>query len=271
MKLITITRLTVAAVSLCAAVGAQAQLSDVGGFGQATYSSASQGYSPGRYMKWNGGATFQAYCIDPYTGTGFPGTYTQMTLDAFTNGTTGSGYAQQIARGGGYTGLSNSSTAQTQVRNDLKELFSWAYADAATTGNTAKAAAFGMAVWEIVMQNWGTGGNAYSRTAGSFTTTGGDTTSGNFGSTAALSTDKVEYWVNQYLSALNGSIAWTSVLGNPSATAKSWNYTVYFDGLSPFSQTFISVTPSGVPEPATAALVGLALLGVAAARRKSRA
>lgn len=266
MKLSLITKLSLAAAAATLAASAHAQLTDVGSFGQSTYSTASSGYSPGRYMKWNNGATFQAYCIDPYTGTTLPGSYTTMDLNAFTNGTSTSGYAQQIARGGGYTGLSNSVAAQTQVRNDIDELFKWAYTDAATTGNTAKAAAFGLVLWEIVMQNWGTGGNAYSRTAGSMQTTGGDTTSGNFSSTAATSTDKVEYWVQQYLNALNGTATWTSVTGATSAA--NWVYTVYFDNVSPLSQTFIRVTPQGVPAPATLALVGLGLVGVAVARRR---
>jgi hypothetical protein len=236
---------TLAAVSLTIAGGAQAQLSDVGTFGRSTVSSASSGYSPGRYMKWAGGDTFQAYCIDPYTGTAFPGTYSQMSLDAFTTGGSSSSYASQIGRSNYSSfGLSNTAATQTQFRNDVKELFGWAYTDAATTGSTDKAAAFGLVLWEIVMQNWGTG-NQYSATSGTFTTKGRDTTTGNYGSTASGSTDKVEFWVDQYLKALNGTISWTSVLGS-GATLKDWNYTVYFDGVSPLSQTFISVTPRGV-------------------------
>jgi len=257
-------KLFTAAVVLAASGAASAQLTDVGTFGQNTMSSASSGYTPGRLMKWNNGATFNAYCIDPYTGTSLPGTYTPMTLDSFTNGTTTSGYAGQIARGG-YSafGLSNSANAQMTVQKDIKELFSWAYTDA-TSGNTAKAAAFGLALWEIILQNGaavgGNGGTAYSRTTGSFTSTGGDSTSTNFGATAAASTDTVEYWFNSYLTALNGN-TWTSLLGG-SATQTNWTYTVYYDNVAPVSQTFIRVGPQGVPEPATLALVATALFGV---------
>jgi len=257
------------AATMALTTGASAQLTDHGAFGQTTYSSGGT-YTPGRNMKWASGATFQAYCIDPFTGTSFPGTYSQISLDAFTSGA-GSGYAEQVSRGGGYTGLSTSNAVQLQVRNDIKELFGWAYQDAATTGNTAKAAAFGLVLWEIVMQNFGAlpSASSYSRTAG-FTTTGGDTTSGNFGATVASSTDKVEFWTEQYLRALNGTTAWTTVLG-VGATLKSWNYTVYYDGLSPLFQTFIRVTPGTVSAPATLALVGIGLVGLAALRRKASA
>jgi hypothetical protein len=268
MKQSSLALISAAVVGLFAAGGASAQLTDVGTFGRNTVSSASSGYTPGRNMQWSGGATFQAYCIDPHTGTGFPGTYSRISLDTFTNGTATSEYASQVGRSTYSSfGLVSTATAQTQVRNDIKELFGWAYQDAATTGNTAKAAAFGLALWEIVMQNWGAGFNSYSRTTGTFTSTGGDTTSGNFTSSASTSTDTVEYWLDQYLRALNGSVSWTSVVG-ASATLKSWDYTVYFDGVSPVSQTFISVTPSRVSAPATVALAGLGLLGVMLSRRK---
>jgi hypothetical protein len=267
MKQSAINLSVVAAFAMAASGAANAQLSEVGGFGQSTNSSANFSYMPGRYMQWNSGSTFQAYCIDPFTGTAFPGTYAQMTLDAFTTGGTSSSYASQIGRVSYSSfGLSKSTTAQTQVRNDIKELFGWAYSDA-TSGNTAKAAAFGLVLWEIVMQNWGTSTNAYSATSGTFTTLGGDGTLNNFTTSEATSADKVEYWVDQYLKALNGTIGWTTVLG-AGASLKDWNYTVYFAGESPRSQTFISVTPRTVAVPATLALAGVALLALAGVRRK---
>lgn len=257
-----------------AVAGAQAQLTDVGSFGQKTYSTASNGYKPGRLMTWNGGDTFQAYCIDPYTGALLPGSYVTMSLDAFFgSGDSSSAYASQISRSGySSQGLSTSQASQFKVRDDLKELFSWAYVDPSTS--TARAAAFGLVAWEIVLQNWGSNGDSYSRTAGTFTTKGGDWTSGNFGSTELASTDKVEYWVDQYMKALNGTVTWASVLGS-GATQTNWTYTVYFDD-SPNSQTFVTAkqAPGGdqnVPEPVSAGLVGLALLGLRAARRKAAA
>lgn len=266
------TRFAAATAVLAISTGASAQLQDVGGFGQSTVSSASNGYSHGRLMKWNGGATFNAYCIDPYTGTALPGSYDVISLNTFTSGA-GSQYAQQLGRLGGYAGLDAGANAQLTVRKDIDELYRWAYSDVLSSNNTAKAAAFGLVLWEVIMQGsgngtttGGNGGSTYSRSSASFTTTGGDGTNGNFGATEALSTDKVEFWVDKYLTALNGN-SWTTTLGFASAT--NWNYTIYFDN-TPASQTFITATRQGVPEPATLALAAVGLFGAIRMSRRSK-
>jgi hypothetical protein len=241
--------------------GASAQLADTGSFGTNTNygvnnGAASSTYSPGRNMTYNGGSNFRAFCIDPGTGTILPSAYSTLSLDSYLDGTTTSAYQQQITRSGygTWSGLSIAGATQTLVRNDLKELFSYAYTDA--LGSATKTAAFGMAVWEIILQDGGAGGTTYARTSGRLT---------SYGSTSANDNDVVEQQTNTYLSALNTG-GWAGI---GLATATNWNYTVYFDGTSPFSQTFIGVTTAGVPEPGTAALAALALMGAVRFSRRS--
>ena len=217
-------------------------------------------YAPGRNMTYNGGSSFRAFCIDPGTGTALSSNmYSTMSLDSFLSGLATSAYQQQITRSGygTWTGLSSSAATQTLVRNDLKELFSYAYNDAISSAT--KAAAFGMAVWEIILQDGGAAGTTYAKTSGRLT---------SYGSTTA-SVDSVDTQTDAYLNALNTG-NWSGLgLG----TATNWNYTVYFDATSPFSQTFLSVSapggPTGVPEPGTAALAALALFGAVRFSRRN--
>ena len=249
---------------------ANAQLTDVGPtLGTTTNYGVNNGgatgtYAPGRNMTYNGGSEFRAFCIDPGTGTILPSAYSTMSLDSFLDGSAASAYQQQITRvnqnGTSYantwSGFSTSAATQTLVRNDLKELFSYAYNDAISSAT--KAAAFGMAVWEIILQDGGATGTSYAKTTGRLTSYGSSTSS----------VDSVDTQTDAYLNALNTG-NWS---GLGLATATNWNYTVYFDSSSPFSQTFISVTTPGVPEPGTAALAALALLGaVRFSRRDTKA
>lgn len=255
-----------AAVALALSFGgASAQLADVGPtIGTTTNYGVNNGgasgtYAPGRRMTYNGGSTFNAFCIDPGTGTSLPSAYSTMSLDSFLSGLATSAYQQQITRSGygTWTGLSSSAATQTLVRNDLKELFSYAYNDAISSAT--KAAAFGMAIWEIILQDGGAAGTTYAKTSGRLT---------SYGSTTA-SVDSVDTQTDAYLNALNTG-NWS---GLGLATATNWNYTVYFDATSPFSQTFLSVSapggPTGVPEPGTAALAALALFGAVRFSRRN--
>lgn len=215
-------------------------------------------YAPDRKLS-DGSSTFMAYCIDPLTYFDSTQAYSTTTLDNFLNGTTSSGYASEIGRSG-YSGynLSNSSTTQSKVLADLKELYSWAYTDSQTS--SAKAAAFGMAVWEIIMQDSGAGGTSYSASAGQMR---------SLGSSTGVTNDSVDVATGSYLTALNSN-NWTTLLG-ASAAQTNWTYTVYYDPTSPFTQNFIKVTaPStpSAPEPGSLALVGLALTGAYQARRR---
>lgn len=234
---------------------------------QGSTKKVSSSYAPDRKLS-DGSSTFWAYCIDPLTSADWTQTYSTTTLDDFLNGTTTSGYASEIGRTGysGY-GLSNSSAAQQRVLSDLKELFSWAYNDSQTT--STKAAAFGMAVWEIVMQDGGLNADPTPTTYSSGSTGGRVRTAG---SDSSFNNDAIETATGNYLTALNSN-NWTTLLGSGAAQT-NWTYTVYYDPTSPFTQNFIKVTapstPStpSAPEPGSLALVGLALTGAYQARRR---
>jgi hypothetical protein len=204
----------------------------------------------------DGSSSFWAYCIDPLSSASFPNAYSAQSLSSFLNGSTTSNYANQIARSGyAGLGLSNSSTAQSKVLANLTELFSYAYNDSITSA--VKSSAFGMAVWEIIMQDWTpvAAGDGFSRTAGRVRSNG---------STSAVDNDAREVQMTTYLNALSNN-TWASIgLG----TATNWVYTVYYDGTSPNNQSFIRVASAAVSLPGTLALTGLALAAMAVVRRR---
>lgn len=220
------------------------------------------------YQSWTGAdqvsdgtSTFWAYCIDPKTGTkwGQANTYASASLNSFLNtplnntNPASTGYQQQMS-GAGYGGLSYSIQNTALVETSLMSLFSHAYNDSLT--DATKAAAFGFAIWEIMGQA------SYSRTAGALRSRG---------STSSSDGDGLEVQIDAYLSALNAN-SWANVNGADLSAASSYVYTVYYDPTTHTAQNFIKVTPApAVPEPATLALVGAALLGMTSvSRRRAR-
>lgn len=216
-----------------------------------------------RLSEGNGtGTQFMAYCIDPRTGAGFPNTYQKTSLDSFFGvgvpaaSYAASGYSQQLQRSV-YSDMTAKNTQANAlvVRNNLDELFSYAYAD--SLSSAVNAAAFGLAVWEVIMQD----GASFGRTTGEIRT-------------QSTGTDpSVITKLGQYLSALSAApaseaTAWSSAVSGP---RKSYSYSVYFDTSSPFSQNFIRATENRVPVPGTLALAGFALAGMVVVRRRKQA
>jgi len=210
----------------------------------------------------NGGSTFTAYSIDPKTTVGFPSgsVYTSASLSSFFSDV--NGYQGQMTSGGytaamasnGYGNQSNKAAVQTRIEN----LYKYAYADSLTSATNA--AAFGYALWDIMG----------SSTSASLSRTGtGLASAGSLASTSVG--DTIEARIDQLFSALNTgtAAAWAGIgLG----TATNYIYTVYYDPASlpsgHASQNFLKVTK--VSEPASLALVGIALAGGAFVSRRKR-
>jgi len=276
--------------SLGLAVGGNAlanvSLQQTGSFGTSTYvntnaagsnASTSYGQSQGALILQEGGSSvqFQAYCIDPKTGTNLSAnTYVKTDLNTFFTGNAAgsagtyavSGYNRQMTNGN-YADQSakNTATNALLVRDNLVELFSYAYADSLTS--VTNATAFSLAVWEIMMQDGGSSGT------GGFSLSTGELRSN--GLTAASwdnNSDSVLGRASQYLTALGAASEGTAWSNLGLGVRSNYSYTVYYDNNSPFSQNFIRVMSTGdsgqVPLPGTLALAGLGLFGVAAARRR---
>lgn len=203
--------------------------------------------------------SFWVYCLDPLNSANLPSAYQTVGLENFVKSNSGTPTYQALFTAAPYSSVSlktgSASTSyemrdKTKVYDNLVELYSHAYAD--SLNNTEKSAAFQFAIWSIL----GEDPTRYSATDGGLRHTGSSTT--------------FRAQANAYLSAVNND-SWGAVNGVNLSTTTSYTYTVYASSTLGTSQTFLAVTPkpsTGVPEPTSALLAAIGLVGIGLSRRR---